>query len=239
MNIAKSTYELLEPIIQAIKKTIVIDSVVNNGGGSYTLNVCNTLWATQGFPLTIQGNSYVITAVVPNVSITVKGLVVPVSGTFDLYAPKFYHGSISVVEGELNQSVNSNKLSIDKMPMIWLHEPVDEENDPNTENAIVRKSRCELYFLIDANFAQWTQDDHYKQAIKPMRQLIMAFFEALKNSSAVEYDLIGLFPTMDLPRFGRYTAYSGAKKAIFAQYEMSGTKLTITIPFIRNNENCC
>lgn len=239
MNVDKSTYELLEPIIDDIDTVINIDSVVDNGSGSYTLNVCNTLWATQGFFVTIQGNQYKITAVVSDESITVSGTVLPITGEFDLYPPVFYHGTISVAESELNAKVNGGLLSIDKMPMIWLLEPVDETNDPDRGNSIARKSKCVLMFLTDANFKQWVQDDHYEQAIKPMRKLFKALYDAVKRSGTINHDLIEPYETVDLPRFGRYTGYTGAQKAIFAQYEMSGTKVTITLPFIRSEETCC
>lgn len=239
MDITKSTYELLEPIIAAINKTVKIDSVTDNGSGSYTLNVCNTLWATQGFPVTIQGNSYKITAIVFNVSITVSGSVAPTSGTFELYAPKFYHGTISVAEEELNKKVNGSLLSTDKLPMIWLHEPVEEINNSDKSNAIGRESECEIYFLLDANFAQWTQDDHFDQAIKPVRQLLKGFLDSVEVSRTINWDLTTSYSTRDLPRFGRYTAYSGTKTAVFAQYQMSGTKLKVKLSFIRSQATCC
>lgn len=239
MDISKSTYELLAPIIAAIDKDITIQSVTVISAGNYKLNVCSSRWATAGFPVTINGIVYKITDIVPNVSITVTGPSAPPSVVFNLYAPVFYHGTIEATEEKLDAKVSGSLSSTLKMPIIWLHEPVDEENSPNEGDAIARKSKCELFFLIDANFAMWEQDDHYVNAIKPMRQLIMAFYEAVKKSRTVNYDLIETYSTNDLPRFGRYTAYSGAKKAIFAQYEMSGTKLSITLPFIRSNETCC
>lgn len=239
MEITKSTYELLTPIIAAIDKTIAIQSVVDNGNSTYKLNVCNSLWATIGFPLTIHGETYKIIAIVPNVSITVSGTVLPTKGYFDLYLPKFYHGTITATEVDLNAKVNNNLLSSDKMPMIWLHEPVDEINDPQDENSIARFSDCDLFFMVDANFSTWSNAEHFTQAIKPMRQLIAAFYTALKKSGSVNDNLIDTFKTTDLPRFGRYTAYSTQKTTIFAQYEMSGTKVKINIPFIRNQKNCC
>lgn len=239
MDISKSTYELLTPIIAAIDKDITIQSVTVISTGNYKLNVCSTRWATSGFDITINSVVYKITAIVPNVSITVTGPSVPPAVVFNLYAPIFYHGTIEVAEERLNAKVSGSLSSTLKMPIIWLHEPVDETNDKNLENEIGRESRCELFFLIDANFSSWAQDDHYTNAIKPMRQLIMAFMAAVDKSRTVNYNLIEKYDTNDLPRFGRYTAYSGAKKAIFAQYEMSGTKLSITLPFIRTEETCC
>lgn len=239
MDVSKSTYELLLPIIASINGTIQINSVVANTDGSYTIYACNTLWASFGFNITINGVVYKMISVDPNVSITVTGPSIPSVVLFTLYPPKFYHGSIKATETELNLKVNNNLLQTDKLPMIWLHEPVDEWNVPQDEFAVARTSDCDLYFVGPANFQGWSQDDHYKYAIKPMRQLFSAFYDAMKLSGLVGEATIDKFRTNDLPRFGRYTATTGAEKTIFAQYEMSGTKVGISIPFLRNDVNCC
>lgn len=240
MAIFKSTYELLEPVISAMNLSVKIQTVVENSAGNYTIFSCDTKWATVGFTISIQGNDFKIISVVPNFSITITGgLVAPVKGQFNLYVPKFYHGTIQATEADLNEKTNNNLLSSDKLPMIWLHEPVDEVVDFQPKSAIERKSNCDLFFIIDANFSGWSNDDHYEQAIKPMRSLFLSFYEALKGSGIVNVNLIESFKINDLPRFGRYTATSGAKTAIFAQYEMSGVKCNITLPFFRQScPNC-
>jgi hypothetical protein len=241
MNISKSTFELLQPIIDLIDKSVIIQSVTEiDPGKKYKLFLCDTKWATQGFPTTIQGNQYKIIALDPNVSITVSGTVLPTIGSFNLYAPKFLHGTIKVAEEGLNKKAsNGSLLSIDKMPLIWLHEPIDERISYDDENPIYRFSNCDIYFLVDANISKWEQDDHYKQAIKPVRQLISGFMDAMMKSGLINDNELGDIKIMDLPRFGRYTADNGASKAVFAEYELSGTKLNIEIPFIRNSKNCC
>lgn len=245
MQISKSTYELLTPIINAIDKSISIQSIVElipaSGGntGTYQLNICNTKWATQGFIVTINGNDYYIIELSVNSYLKVTGLVLPVTDNFDLYLPKFYHGTLKVIEQELIQPVNDQQLSADKLPMIWLLEPIRERVSLNSQDSIYKTSPCELYFLIDANFEGWSQGDHYTQAIKPMRQLIDSFIDSANISGLIDDNVLSECEPTDLPRFGRYTGDSGAKTPIFAQYAMSGTKLEIEIPFIRNQKNCC
>lgn len=239
MNISKSTYQLLQPIIDGIDRTFIIDSVTDLGGGKYQLFICNTMWATAGFPITIDGQNYKIVALDFNVSITISGSILPTAKSFLLYAPKFYHGSIKIAEQGLEQKVNGGLLSSDKFPMIWLHEPVDETVSIDSEDAIYKHSDCDLYFMIDSNFSLWSQDDHYNQAIMPMRQLIDGFLDAIKITGIINDNVLDKVNVKDLPRFGRYTAENGAEKALFSSYEMSGTKLNASFPFIRNNKNCC
>jgi hypothetical protein len=249
MDISKSTYELLLPIIARINNLIGVTSVTNNTDGTFTLTTCNTLWATVGFPITINTVDYKIVDFVDNTSITVKpktGTTAPTTGAFPLYVPKFYHGTIKATEVDLNKKINNNLLSWDKLPMIWLHEPIEEIISPGEEEAIYRRSNCELYFLNEANFAGWNNDDHYKYAIKPMRKLFMAFYESMKYSGLINEDLIKNYKLIDLPRFGQYKAISGNKSnqtegesTIFAQYHMSGTKVGIQILWMRNEGACC
>ena len=249
MDISKSTYELLQLIVARINNAVGVTSVVNNNDGTFTLNTCNILWATLGFPITINGVEYQIVDIEDGVSITVKpktGNTAPPAGTFALYVPKFYHGTIKATETDLNKKVNNKLLSWDKLPMIWLHEPVEEITSPAEEEMIYRKSNGELYFLNDADFAKWSNDDHYKYAIKPMRKLFMAFYEAMKYSGLINEDSIKSYKLVDLPRFGEYKVISGNKNnqnqgesQIFAQYHLSGTKVGIQFAWLRNQDSCC
>lgn len=242
--ISKSTYELLTPIINTIDRSIIISSVIElvPSGigviGSYKLFSNNTKWATANFPIIIGANSYKIEQLSVNEYLIVSGNVLPVAGSFNLYAPKFYHGSIKVAEGELEKKINNKLLNADRMPMIWLHEPVDEKLSLQEDEAIERYSNCDLYFMVDSDFSKWSQEDHYNRAIKPMRQLIDGFINSMNISHIVNNNLIDNIEVKDLPRFGRYTAENGAKTMIFAQTEMSGTKLKIEIPFVRQASNC-
>jgi hypothetical protein len=249
MDISKSEYELLLPIIERINNSIGVTSVTTNSNNTFTLFTCNILWATLGFPITIGGHEYKIIDIEDGVSITVKpktGSTAPSVGVFSLYVPKFYHGTIKATESDLNAKINNNLLSWDKLPMIWLHEPVEEIIVPGEEEAIYRKSNSELYFLNDADFAKWSNNDHYKYAIKPMRKLFMAFYDSMKYSGLINYDQIKSYKLIDLPRFGQYKVISGNKSnqtqgesTIFAQYHLSGTKVGIQISWLRQVENCC
>lgn len=242
MNIKKSTYELLQPIIEAIDLTFTIDSIVDNTGGYYTIYSCNTLWATKGFTVTIDGDTYLIKEVNPNTSITVYSdtntLDLSIK-TFELYEPKFYHGTVKATETDLNREENNRLWTTDKLPMIWLHESVEEMHYNNEDNPVARDSRCELYFMIDADIEAWDNEDHYELAIRPMRNLIESFDNAMKLSGLVNYQTIDNVKVMDFARWGTYLDRTGSEKKIFSQCSMSGSKLEITIPFIRNQENCC
>ena len=229
----------MKPIIDAIDCTVYIDSVVELSPNVYQLNCSDTLWATLGFEIEIKTIKYFIASVETNVSMTVTGDSIPERGYFSLYKPKFYHGTINATESDLNAPVNDNLLSSDKLPMIWLHEPIDEVISHQEEEAIEITSSCELYFMIDANFAGWKNEDHFSQAVKPMVQLWLSMYDAIKKSKSINEDIIEPYKKVDLPRFGRYTGYDGKNKAVFSAYEFSGTSVKISLPFWRTNKNRC
>lgn len=237
-NIPESTYKLLKPIIAAIDGTVKIKSVTINSPGNYTLIVCDSLWATQGFTITIQGNQFKIIAIVPNVSITITGgAIAPIKGSFVLYHPKFYYGTIQSTIQDLDRKVNYNLLTSDKLPMIWLHESVDERINLDSLSAIHTRNSVDLYFMVDANFAQWTNDDHHTYAIDPMRQLCDSFISAMKLTGLVNDHLLEQIDLNEYARWGT-TAKDGQSKKIF-NMEMSGIKVKLNIPFMRGNKTCC
>lgn len=235
-NIPPSTYELIKQLISAMDGTVTIQSVITNTG-SYTLHICNTKWATQGFDITIQGNVYNIISITPNVSITVTGTTPPTPCTFTLYAPKFYHGTLSSAQQDFSLPVNNALASSDKLPMIWLHESVDEMAILDPGDGQMMNSPVDMYFMIDSNLAQWTNDDHFEQAIKPMRQLFDEFLTAIKVTGIVNDVLLKQARINDRSRWG-IQAKDGSSKQVFS-FPMSGCQVSMNLPFIKQNPNCC
>ena len=235
----KSTYELLKVVVNAIDLTFTATDITENTDGTYTLASCNTLWATQGFAVSIGGVNYTIVSVTPNASIIVSGISIPSVKVFELYPPVFYHGTIKATKYELDEKPISNAiLSQDRLPMIWLHEPTDEQVNENALMAIALYSSCELYFMVDADFSNWSNDDHYDQAIKPMRNLIDSFMNAVKGSRIINEILIKTSSPKDFARWGVYAGKDGGEKTIFER-PMSGCRFDVTLPFIRTDAICC
>ncbi len=237
-----STYSLLLPIWNAINCTFYCNSITDNAGFNYTIHTCSTLWASIGFTVTIAGQTYTIMSFVPDQSITVQGTVALslTTASFQLYAPKFYHGTIKATDTDLNTKVNANLLLTDKLPMGWLHEPTDETIDEDMMKAIGMRSKCELYFMIDysSKSIPWTNDQHYEFAVWPMRNLIDAFMESVSRAKTLNSNLIKKSSPVDLPRFGSYTGKSNSDTTVFSQ-PMSGTRFNIELPWIRHDLLCC
>lgn len=226
----KQVYDRLLPVVAQIDKSVTCQSVTDNLNGTYTLLCKRTKWALVGFDITIGLETYRIESVSYNVSITVSGSVLPTVLTFDLYAPKFKHGTIRKVAIELNELLSFR----DKTPLIFLHEIVEESEHFDVLDAIDIDADTRLYFLANTNFEDFTQlqgDD----IVQAMRSLASEFTISLSVSQYVS-DLKGIGTTRNHNLFGSYSA-NGVEKNIFNE-ALAGVEKRITIPFLKNCD-CC
>jgi hypothetical protein len=176
----KETVQVIGELIAAWQLPFVIDEVVDNGNGTYTLNVPKTYYLVSGKyrKLTISAVDYIITDVVNNVSVTIQGSVMPPSDTFNLPVPHYFHGTIVQTNSELKKEKDLSK----KTPMVFLRRPFSETLDAQDliDTDIANTADLTMYFLTEANFESWETDDHDKHAVIPMRNMVYEFIDMLK-----------------------------------------------------------
>lgn len=218
------THKLLETIFATIDRTVYVTSYTDNEDGSYTIETCDTKWLYLGRTITIGELDYVVTDLVVNESITVTGTELPEALTFELFPFYFIHGTIIAAMIQLN----AEQYNWNKYPVAYLHQITREKFDENPENTLERESDCEIFFLAEANFSDWTNEEHSSYSIAPMRNLLFDFIDALK--SAKNIGLIVDYELFDHAKFGVYLSDKGHTSSIFKD-ELSGVQLKITIPF--------
>lgn len=221
-----TTKDHIKNVIDAMDKTIVIDSVVADGV-NWKLNTTNTKWATYGKMLS--GN--LIKAVVFNESITIAATVEPTPGVYTLIAPFFYFGTFIEANSELIKKKSSNV----KYPLIYLHLNAPE-NYADEEATVDFESDCAIYFMVDCLPKNWVRNDHIEYAIKPMKQLRAEFIRSLKNYSKTNAANKITFIENDYANFGTYE-WKGEVKQTFAD-NISGTEILINIPW-NKCMSCC
>jgi hypothetical protein len=232
MVIRKQTRQILELVIPTIYKTFEGLILTDNGNDSYTLTTCNTLWLTTGSVFTTDATEFTVTDLVPNESITFTGAIEPVTLDFDISEPFFWWGKMKSVNTELSMLTNAS----DKLPMIYLHQVNKERWNDDPEISLGMQSDVDLYFMCEADFKNFTIVDHETYCIIPMRNLVFAFIEALKNYSENIETMLYEYDVTDLPEWGSYADPYGNQKKYFND-DVSGCKLEINIPF--SKENCC
>ncbi len=228
---SKQTYELLQPIIAQINKSVVCDLMTDNLNGTYTFECGKTKWACKGYPVTILGNLYEISEVIYNQSITVKGSVAPNVLTFDLNQPHFKHGTLNVVAAELSKIKDFK----DRLQLIWLKEVVTENLHFDELDAVDSDNDVNLFFLTDADFKNWDQTQGDTKAISPMRSLCAEVVKTIINSSNVA-QLKNTGTIRNYNVFGNITD-NGYVKNIFNE-PLAGVGLKLSIPFLKDCD-CC
>lgn len=233
------TYDLLKPVAEAVNRAITIESIdVVTADSVWQINTCNTLWASPGFPVEINGQQYEITDLDPNVSITVtsKGhTIAPPTDPFLLYPFFFVHGTLRSVKDDLNEE----KFFYNKYPLLWLHDVGQENFDRDIKNVLGRTSPVNMYALISTTEKKYNTLDHDRYAIKPARNLMNAFLDALIASKITTMNL-GTdrswfsHSMRDHARFGAYYNSGGVNSGHSAKLiedDVSGTHLQFDIPF--------
>lgn len=232
-QVAKQAYIIINDVLSKINKTIEVDSYDTVSANVFKINSCDTKWATIGFNITIGAISYKITDIDPNVSITISGASLPAASSFELYAPKYFQGTIRSTSAEFK---NKN-LASERLPFAWLHQMTRERVNRNPLKRLDRECDCDIYFLTDFDL-KWDNDTICKKAVQPMRNLASEFIlSAEKNMYLMKKDDGLQFDQFDHAKFGVYISEQGKTDNIFDQY-LSGTQLRITLPFLKI-QSCC
>lgn len=221
-----TTKDHIKNVVDAIDKTVVIDSVIADGS-NWKLLTTNTKWATYGKYL----SNRKIVEVVFNVSITIESDTEPTTGIYTLYTPFFYFGTFLETNSELIKEPKSN----DKLAMIYLHMNAPEKF-ADEEATVDFESDCAIYFLVDADPKNWLRSNHLEQAIKPMKSLCAEFIRSLFAYRRMNASNKITYIENDYANFGR-VQWDGVRKQIFAD-NTSGTELLINIPW-NKCFSCC
>lgn len=168
---------LVEKINSEIKGTIEGNIITTD----------NTKWAQKGTTI----NGVYITNFKRGKFIEVAE---PIEPPFLLQKPKYFHGTI--LEGSL-EIANWSDNFLDKVPLIYLREFLNETRQTAESNAIVRqRANVQLYLLTAAEHFDWIVEDAYREAVYPMLSLYNEFEKVcLKESCKLEpytsVDLMG------------------------------------------------
>lgn len=222
--------DIIQDIINDMNFDIIITAVTNNGGGSYTITVCDVKHFQIGFQQTIGETTYTITSVDYDLNtVTMTGNSLPSVGTIEIYNPYFFHGTINQTNAELSRITQLKN----KTPMIYLYESIDESFNYHKENNIERISNLRIFFLTQSNFEDWETTDYYSYALKPMRYLMDNFLLSLKNSSVI--GRFNEYTSRNHTRFGVFVTDKGYELNYFSDH-LSGIELNINLPIVR--ETC-
>jgi hypothetical protein len=232
------TYRLLETIVSAMDRNVYIVSVAQVGSTNvYTVRTNNTKWLVPGRTYTIGSENYKVVDIAPNYSFNIElqqGQTAPTAASFTIPAAFFDKGTFMFVNQERSQQL----LTGENSPVVYFNEP-SRETEFGEMDAREREAQCDLYFMIRADFSNWSNDKHYKYAIEAAGNMKKEFITAAKNQSFVG-ELEDVNPSSENHvKWGVYSDGKGHVRNYFAE-NLSGKKYEITIPFLRGCEgDCC
>lgn len=221
----KLTVDIMAEFIDSLDLSGGVLSFSDDGTNT-TIVVDKTFHARAKMLLDIDGTDYPIVSVLDNTNIVVTGVIAaPIKYTVP--NPFYFHGSPIMTNNHIKGAKDKNKV-----PMIYLYE-ILKEKDKKENSAIRRESDLRLFFLDNANFGEWTTEDHYSKRLLGINNLVDAFIEAARNYSCCFY----LFDT-DITRinhvnWGVWKDNQGHKKTIFDD-ELTGVEASFTLPL----KNC-
>lgn len=244
MRYKQSSIDIIGSLIESLTFPVDIKQVTNDGGGNHTVSVCDMYHAQPGFSVTIGGNQYTITDIIPaeslfcgpstNDVLKIKGDPSNiVATTFNMYSPFFFYGT-PIAEGIELQPINQSK---NKTPMYWLR--LDDVFEKFYEDDLEPKERdlkIRLYPLTQADHDKWTTADSKKQGIDPMHRLAEILVKKIK-SMPYRFDVDGL--TWDIPavypKFGVISINRGVEKSLWHD-KLAGVELAINLTVYKNTD---
>lgn len=220
----KSINDILQTVVDLIAPVVKIELVVDNGDGTFDITVCEKFYMQKTFDIVINSITYKIKEI-SDLVITITGTVLPTIGTFALYKPFFFHGTVTQTNIEL-----SKKDADKKIPMVYNVEILPEKFKDPTESPNEFEADLRLFFLTEARFEDWTTNDFFSDAIAPMKALLEIFLEKLESFKG-----IGFIEDRDLvshTKFGVFITDKGYEKNLFAD-KLSGVEMKIVVPVLR------
>lgn len=231
-----ATHKLIELIVNAIDRTITIDSITQVGATSvYTITTTNTKWVNVGRSYTIGADDYIVTEITPNTSFQVtltQGQSAPSASSMTLPVIDYRHGALMFINQERVQEQQTSLTAYQGIvPFIYFNEPSNDTTYSSELDARDRDSDCEIYFMQEADHENWTNEKHYYYAVTGMENLVRAFITAAKNLSFVgELENYG---SESHVKWG-VVNQNGHIRNLFNE-NLSGKKLNITLPFLKQD----
>lgn len=206
-----------------------IDLTVSGELDGNKLVTSNTKWAQVGYFIFSAGNQYTITGV-SDCEYIETSEPLPAGETYTLQKPFFFHGTVIQINEELTQIKDLHS----KTPMIYLREIYREIRYPNSDKPYILESDLTLFFLTSCDFQRWQVEDHYREAITPMHNLVEEFLQKCKPPYT---ETVREEERLNRVNFGVYVADNGSKKKVLND-NLSGVQLNVNLKFKKGNYNC-
>ena len=211
--------DIIEDFLSSLDYSAEVWTAVYDGVSTTTIGIYNILHLRAGLFVTIDSLVYEVQSVdYANNRFVLLG---DHSAATLVTLPQlhFFHGTQLAVNAEL-----TGKDDNQKVPMCFLHEVIRESL--GGVGARYSEASIRLFFLDVSNYTDWTTNQHYAKAIRPMRNFADYFIQQLRkpNKNFRAGDNTELFTHA---KFGAWRE-NGHFQSVF-NAKLSGVELQITL----------
>lgn len=206
---------------------IIVDTVKKET----TFDTCKTYWATELKPINIEGTDYPVIIAEVNKSITIKGELTGTETEYTIAAPKYFHGTPLQATVEMG----AEKDWKDKLPFIYIIEPMTEIRDLSPMRVLDRESKMQILFMMPGELAE-SIDLQIESAIRPADNMVFEFeTKVLRDPNIADLDKV---ESRNRVNYGVWVLRKDKKKPskednmrLLLNEAISGIDYKITIPF--------
>ena len=224
----KETVDIIEDLLSEVELTVTVtrySSSIDFEG--IKAETCNTSHIQPCKEVTIDNEEYKVLEVKHNEYFIIEATSAPAEFVFTVQAPSYFRGKAIDTNAELDMIDDKDTIT----PLVYFTEIYTDRFYPNDE-LVERTVDIRMFFLTTANYEDNLTNDHYTEAILPMRNLVYNFINVLEKSK-----IIGKFASYyDLTnhaKFGIFLLRKGAEKRIFDD-NYSGVEFTVRLPILKD-----
>lgn len=228
------TKDIVKDIVDTMVINLIITDVIVVGDGTYRVTVCNPEWLFPKYVISLGRDLFEIVSIdyTRNEVIFKEKAVgtTPLVGEYLLPTVTFHHGTVKDV------NIERSKINVvsSKFPFIFLQEIIRDTWGAR-DSSVDRTSELRMFFMTNANFEDWRTEEHFQNAIYPMRNLLDRYMENIDAKPKLQREG---YETIDLIRWGTYIADKGFEKRIFND-QLSGIQLDISLTALKGIKICC
>lgn len=222
---------IVEELVAQMDTTIdgVYNSVTDN------TDYCKTKWARKGKQISSSGEPFLISEISYDEYITPTyiGSTIPapeLNGVTELPQPFFISGTKLATNREW--TIAGNDVT-KKTPIIWLLETIRERTF-GRGSSIDREMELRLFFLDETNIVDFYTEDHRREVVYPMQQLVREFIRTVEADR--KFKTIEDYTMKTFSRFGVEKDNGVFKNVLDAN--LSGVELILTLTKYKANCKC-
>lgn len=227
--------DFIEEIIDSLDFTYKIEESQIIGDDT-EIEVCELFHARPGLVVIESNTEFIIKSVDFDAqTILITGLP-NVSNPIVLQSPFYFHGT-PYAQGEVLSLIDKWE---DKIPFIYALEIMQEKIDIKKTSRIENEPNIVLFFMDNANYADWSTDEHYSFRVKPQRRLVDKFMDKFSSHRLVGN--LDNYSVINHVKFGVYVTNKGHTNSLLNE-RLSGAEVRFTPQLLKdllckNNGKC-